>query len=134
MEDLLNPDDFKSITLKIGLKNITTNTEVGGHLKDPKKRDVQLVEFLEQGLSVEVPVNTGARGHHVLLKVETEGATPNLVFEATAKIDELENLNAERAQLSLTLIQYEEEHWERLQKTFSSRQDDILAFFEAVKG
>src|SRR5260370_651500 len=66
--DLINPDDFKSIVLKVGILNSTTKTEIRGGKriygvdgaktqKNENEDDlsIQITEYAEKGMSLEAP-------------------------------------------------------------------------------
>jgi hypothetical protein len=143
---LINPEDFKSITLKIGLLNMTTETEIrdgkrifGIDAAKAKKNtasedlSIHITEFHEKGLGLEVPAYVCAAGHNVVLTVNTEGAKPNVAFNASAKIDASEKLANKREVVQLTFTQFDEKAWRDLQEIYGKRQEQIFEFFKAVK-
>lgn len=159
-EDIINPADFKSIELKISLINNTTRTrlengkryyglEGDASSEDPEKErrrknsrgtddfSLHFVEFVgTKGLVIDAPPNTCAMGHNVTLEIHTENvpADKEVHFGSTCKVISKEVTEEKREIIELQLVQFEETNWSALKAIFSKRQDEILEFFEAVKG
>jgi len=144
--DLINPDDFKTITLKISLLNSTTKTEIrdGKRIygvdavrieKDKRQEDLSIVlaEFGERSLTLEVPSHVCSSGHNLVITIVTEGANPNITFAASAKVESTEKLPTGRERIYMNLTQYDDRVWNSLLNIYSRRQEEILKFFKAVK-
>lgn len=144
---LINPDDFKSIKLKVDLANTTTTTEIrdgkrmyGIGVARQKKDDagddfsIQITEFIENGLVLEVPSRVCSAGHILRLNIKTEGAKPELQCECVAKVEAVEKLLTLREVVRLHFTQIDEDAWEKIQNIYSQRQLEVLRFFKAAKG
>jgi hypothetical protein len=125
----INPSDFVSTQLSIELFNNTTRTR-------PRSDTlVKLVQFLTNGMVLEIPAKSCAHGHNLSLKIRA--TLPNksiLEFDSTAKVDSHENLDPECDEIAITLVQFDAAKWNALTQSFASRQAEIENFFAAVKG
>ena len=112
--------------------NSTTRTEV------PKGSGVEIVEFLERGMVLQLPARSCARGHMLVVTVSLKDpkkkAEEDWVFETTAKVEEHRSLEDAVDQVTLALVQYHEKEWFQLQELFSSRQNEIELFLHAARG
>jgi len=131
--ELLDPNDFSSIHLKVSFTNTATHTEVKPDI-DLSGKGMKLIEFRDQGLVLEGPGGICAEGHNVMIHIHTDGAKPEIQFGSTAKVEQVEKLPDKRLQLTVRLIQFDEGTWKALQGVYSNRQDEIMDFFNAVKG
>ena len=68
-----------------------------------------------------------------MITIVTEGANPNITFAASAKVESAEKLPSGRERINVHLTQYDDRVWNSLLNTFSTRQEEILKFFKAVK-
>lgn len=121
--------DFESIKLQVSMNNTTTNTAVR------KNFTIRIIEIPERGLVLEVPIRSCARGHNVIVQIET--VKPDKVrgiFQATAKVEDLESASESVDKVTLSLVQFDEKQWKFLCDTFSRRQREIEDFFFAAKG
>ena len=143
----IDPNDFTSISLKVSLLNSTTKTEIRdgkrvygiGAVKterDPVKEDLSMVitQFGDSDLTLEIPARVCANGHSVTIKITAEGITPEISFTASGKIESTEKLADGREEISLKLTQFDEVQWTKLLETYSKRQEEILDFFQSVRG
>lgn len=130
LPNLFDANDFKSFKLKITFKNLVSNTEI-------PSETLQLVQLGDKGLTLETPLRACARGHSVIISIyETElSSTPEIaLLSATAKVREVDTSDDSKTQIvSLDLIQFEEENWNKLEALFSQRQNEILEFMKASK-
>ena len=144
--DLINPEDFKTISLKISLLNSTTKTEIrdGKRIygidavkinadKNQEDLSVVLTEFGERSITLEIPSHVCSSGHNLVITIVTEGASPNVTFAASGKVESTEKLPTGRERINVNLTQYDDRVWNSLLNTYSRRQEEILRFFKAVK-
>ena len=126
----LKISDFNSIQCFIKLQNLTTRTTV----KELPKSII--AEFGERELVVEIPARSCAQGHNLMGDIEIVPVGPErkwqFVFTATVKMIEGHGNPVER--VTLSLVQFPEAEWERLQKVFNSRQDEIEDFLKSARG
>lgn len=128
--------------ISIKVDSVTNNTtsvvllrrEQGGVTEKGK---FEFVEFSEAGFNVEIPHRSCASGHHLLttLVVTPEEGEP-ISFESSSKVIESEALGDDRDYISLELLQYESETWERILEFFTQKQeklDDLLAIVKGEK-
>ena len=146
-DDLINPEDFKSIVLKVGLVNTTTKTEIRDGKRifgidaaktkkaENEKEDLSVVisEYAEKGITIEVPSHVCANGHLVMINIISEGAKPNVNFTSSGKIEAVEKLPTGRESVQVAFTQLDEFAWMEVLNIYSKRQEEILNFFKAVK-
>ncbi len=144
----IDANDFKSFEICIGVDNTTARTEVKNYetaspkgesskkekLLKMKVNDlVQLIELQEQGVVLQLPPNSCSTGHNLTLTIEVISPAKRVEFETTSKVKAVERM--EDAQwVTLQFLQFKDEDWKAFNKVYSSRQDQILDFFESVKG
>ena len=124
-DELFNLNDFNSIQLKIELTNTTRNQQI----VNPKVK-ISIVEFMDQGVVLEVPPGAAEVGHYMSLSIEWKDSAgkPGL-FHSGGKV-----IEAEKSRIAIELTQFEQAEWEAFQGLYAQRQDDILKFFAAVRG
>ncbi len=127
--DLLFKNGPATFETLVTLKNVTTDAaEVDGSM-------ISLLEFQEQGFALEVPSRSCASGHHLAIKILLRKPDEEeFHFDATVKVERTVDLPAKKKRIEVTLMQYSSAAWERLQEMFSSRQNEIVDFFEAATG
>jgi hypothetical protein len=130
VEPLIKPDDFESIDIEFEVVNTTTGTAFRKNVK------IRLTQLTEKGMMLEVPRRACAQGHALSLKLNIRTVNPpeSLAFEATAKVDLVENFEKGGDSVTVTLLQYDEKQWAQLNGIFSSRQKEIADFFTAARG
>ena len=113
----------------VSLKNVTTDAQTMG------EESISLLEFHAQGFALEVPARSCATGHHLAIHIRAKrGAQAEVVFDATVRVDRDADLPLKRKRIEVTLMQFNNAAWEKLQALFSSRQAEIEEFFEAATG
>ncbi|OFZ79420.1 MAG: hypothetical protein A2583_02950 [Bdellovibrionales bacterium RIFOXYD1_FULL_53_11] len=134
-EPLINPDDFNSIQTTISIMNVTTRMEIKPKKFGPEEIGIKLIEFMGMELVFEIPANSCAPGHNVLIHIEATGPDKKKVqFNTTAKVTELEDPGDNRHTIKVSLLQYDEMSYNDFNSLFSSRQQEIEEFFNGVKG
>jgi hypothetical protein len=141
-EILINPDDFRSVRLKISLNNTTTKTEIkdGKRFFGNKKGtsgdnlEITLIELLDQGMILEVPGQSCAQGHNLLITVESLNTKPPITFQTSAKVMKMEKVSDDRDTIEINLIQFDDTGWQALKGLYGNRQNEIEEFFKAAKG
>ena len=91
-------------------------------------------EFTEKGFVIEVPTNTCASGHSLMIKIETAHAKQNVKMTATCKVLEVIKIDKDVSRIVVELFQYEEREWSDLQNIYSSRQTEVMELFKTIKG
>ena len=136
--ELIEFDDFQSVELQIAVENMTSHTKIAdGTSKGPR---VDLVELAERGFTVNLPRASCASGHNLMIEIAViQPPSKRMKFSATTKVELVEKNsevkgNKEPERVELSLIQFEEEAWERLKTLFTSRQNEIEDFFKAARG
>ena len=144
-EMLINPGDFDSVDLQINFANTTTQSQI----KDGKKYfgigasnktggnevyTVSIIEFLENGLILDVPSKSCITKHSILIEIYNKNKNPEINFKATAKVTSIEQLSPENDQVEIVFVQKNESEWEALQSVFNKRQEEIREFLNSVKG
>jgi len=141
--DLINPDDFRSIEIKIDYENLTTRVAIkdgkkifGTKTEDLEKgQEIQFLEFLEpDGFVMECPPNSGAKGHNIGCQIQIKLPSETIAINITGRITEVEKLPTNNQRFDVKLTQYESGEWNRFLKIFAKRQEEILEFFNNVKG
>lgn len=138
---LINPKDFSSIHVTIKIINVTTQTrlENGSIFYGQKVVDsgphctAEILEFLEEGVVMDIPNKLGTTGHVFTIKVTTQGASNDLSVEFNSVVSKVEK-NQDRSKCTLKNQQHKDSEFKKLVTLFESRQQEIADFFEAVKG
>lgn len=125
-----SPATQASFNFQIRIQNTTTRAEV------PEKPPCKLVQFLEKGLVLEVPIKACSKGHNLIIDVHAKdfGGRPNFKFSATGKVEEHQSFLSDTEQITVTFLQFNEADWKVLTGSVASRQEDIMNFFLAAKG
>jgi len=133
-----NPDDYVTTNVDISLKNLTTRTEIQkpepGSKKKGEENLINVVEFLDHAFLLDVPLNTCASGHQLLLAIDYSAANGSGHFQATGKVKSVEHRDDDRDEILVNLVQFEESSWKAFRGLFENRQNEIEDFFNAVKG
>ena len=141
-ETLFDPQDFKSIELRITVHNLATKRESAQN---------EILEFLsdsQPGMVIEVPANFCTKGQQLRLEVEVVNAGRPLQFKAVAeakrmesnqsfiyeKGEEVEHTASPTDTITVTLTEFDQEGWNDLHSLFGKRQNEIEVFFNSVKG
>jgi len=127
-DELISPNDFKTIELVISVSNTTSRTKVG------KEAGIKLVEFLEHGFALEVPKTLGAQGHSLIVEFHRADQPEAPVVSVTGKVEKLKKSGEELFRAEISLLQYDEAEWTGFQELFSNRQAEILKFLAAARG
>jgi hypothetical protein len=138
----IRAEDFQSIVLHLSFFNITTKTEVsegkryiGEQLQKADSRmHIDLVEFREHGMVIEVPGRSGAAGHQLHMNIWTENAKANINCKFVVTVTAVEKLSPERDQFEVSFNEYDPKVWKELQDLFASRQNEIDDFLKAARG
>jgi hypothetical protein len=142
-ETIIDPSDFVPIKLKIDLINTTTHAEIRDgkrcYDKKPKKDSeenliILIAEFLEDGLTLEIPSKMCAQNHHLTIEVRTENTNPLISFSENLKVKSVEKISTDSDLIETTFIQKNELEWDKLQSVYSKRQEEIRNFINSVKG
>ncbi len=142
---LIDPNDFKSMELRISLENISTQTSFQdgkrsfGNASNPKKDknlNIKIVEFLEKGLIIQVPPFVCAATHIIRLEITPiiPGKKEEFTFEAAGKVEKHQKLEDSQEQITVVFTEYKENDWTHFKNFFSARQEAIFEFLKAVKG
>lgn len=95
-------------------------------------KEARLVELLEQGIIIEVPQKTGAKGHHVSLSIRVEFKETTCTIPLTASIVAQESVNKTQT-LTLHFIQIEKFEWSALQELLQQSQTNVENLFQRLK-
>ena len=90
--------------------------------------------FLENGMILELPPRTCAKGHKVQVALDVKHGKKELHFKATAKVVEVAQSQGERDSVSIELIGFEHSDWDWMQKIYQERQADVSALFSKLRG
>ncbi len=138
---IIQNEDFESIVIHLSFLNMTTKTEVaegkryiGEQLQKDQGGKIDLVEFREDGMVIEVPARSGAVGHQLNMKIWTEGPAPNLEISFIVTVNAVERMSPSRDQFEVTFNEYDSRAWKALQQIFENRQNEINDFLKAAKG
>lgn len=134
-------EDFESIQIHLSFFNVTTKTEVaegkrylGDQLQKDSGAKIDLVEFREDGMVLEVPARSGAVGHQLKITLNTEGAKENLDVTFIVTVTAVEKMSPTRDQYEVKFNEYDPKIWKELQAIYSVRQNEIENFLKAAKG
>ncbi len=135
----------------IYFKNLTSETEIisssvakerqkslinrsGGKSKRQIDGDeaMSLIELHDDSLLIEIPSGKCQRGHHALFEIATIGAEDELRFKSTSVVTETEDLGEGRAEVRLTMKQYDSDNWEKIRGLLVAHQDFIQQLFKEL--
>lgn len=145
-ELLINPADFDSMSLKIDLLNLTTHAEIrdgkrcfGKKFKNQEQENeeklvVQITEFLEDGLLMEIPSKTCAENHLINIEVSVENANPPVNASVGLKVISKEKLSSETDLIETAFMEKNDKEWSKIVSVYQKRQGEIIEFINAVKG
>lgn len=125
----IDPVDFQSIDFELSIQNVTARTHF------PKERVIKAIEFHEDGLVLDVPAKTCAKGHQLAISITVTGARykiPPLL--ATGHVVELVALSKDSCSAKIKLDQFERSIWEDLLELYKNRQNEIDDFLSSAKG
>ncbi len=144
---LINPDDFKSIETSMSITNESTKTALTDGKRVQKKGrtkvtgiraevdpTLQLVEFDEHTLTIDVPGKIGAKGHRLKVEIEVSNLPKKLDIEVTMGVHSVEKQPDGRDRMVLQLLEEESLPWKQFREAFEKRQEEILEFLEAARG
>ena len=132
-DQVFKESDFQSIKLKIRFKNFTTKTEVSEEALD----FCELLELGERTLILQLPARCCNLQHAVavtIFNVQPKTHKETELLGVTGKVTSLEAVDKETSRVSVECVQFDEQSWIAFVKLFSSRQEEIMRFFEQIKG
>ena len=131
-EDLfINAADFTGLGLSITCKEWPS-------------AEIQLIEFLPNGFSLEVPADRCSRGKELELRFEIPTEAEVTLLAVIKKIDrhevlhygadKIEHSQSARESLVLEIRQVLAGEWSAIEERFRTRQAEIQNFFSRVRG
>lgn len=134
------------MTLFVGIKNNVSGTSLEDPMLKPKRHystvahpltetakmspPVQIIEFLGNGMVLEIPSRSCAVGHDLLVTIKTSGTAQDTEFSSTGKVIECVPLPKDRMQVCLSFLQLDQVSWKRLRDALDQTQrriDDLLS-------
>ncbi len=128
--DVFNPKDFQSVKLRISFENLTTKW------KPPIDENLGILEIGDKQLVFELPLKSCSNGHSGFIKIESynyETKKFQELFTSTGKIVDAESTD-DTIRVTFDLVQFDEKSWNDFTTTFAKRQEEIMRFFQMVKG
>ena len=130
--DIFNPSDFNSITISVTFQNLTS------HAEGLSAEEVQLSEIEKDGPVLELPSNSCAANHSVVIElVREDPSRPGkpLAFRATGKISQVEPTDVKkRIRAKVSLLQYDEATWLEFLRLHDERQEAVTEFLNGARG
>jgi hypothetical protein len=126
--------DFRSITLRVKLENVTSRTKI------PKSANAKVLEVLEKGMILEFEHGHCQKGHQMLLNLVIaipKGATEEdlIQFSTSAKtIEYTVNEESGTGRAVLDFVQFDTDGWQKILKLFAERQKQIADFIAGARG
>ena len=123
-------DLCKLHNLEIHVKNITS----GSVINFENEQLLIINEFLESGLTINLPANTCAIGHQLFisLNLQIENEKKNL-FTSTAKIINIEEVETNINLITVKFVQYDVTTWNHFLTMFQTQQENIQSLLEVLK-
>lgn len=134
------PQALTPVTLFVGIKNNVSGTAIEDPMLRLKKQPpshtvknsalIQIIEFLGNGLVLEIPSRSCAVGHDLSVTIKTSGTAQDFEFSSTGKVTECVSLSKDRMQVILDFLQLDQISWKRFKDTLDQtqkRMDDLLA-------
>jgi len=97
---------------------------------------VEVLEVNNSGFVLALPEKSCNTNHHVTfsIKVTQADETPPILFSATGKAKKVKSNEDGTLRVTVSLVQYKVEEWERFLAVYSKRQDEVTFFLQKVKG
>lgn len=134
-----NVSDLKGFEYSIVMGNTVTQTQI---LESSK---IKIIEFIEKGMKLQMPQNSCAQGHNVLLFIypnisgktvkhlPKEHETKGLI-QITAKILNVEpDTKPGKSLYTIEFIQFTEKEWAAFYKKFQILQQQADKIFKVIK-
>lgn len=132
LSDYIFQQSFAPFGHKLCLRNETS------HVLFTKTEAVFIKELKDDGLTLEIPINTCQKGHSLtlfFLSLETgkkitlpnSGSFKEALFEVIAKVEKIEsnNLNKEMVFVDLRFSQYDQIGWKKILNLYSKKQTEV---------
>ena len=121
--------DLTPVEIHVKLQNTTAGTCINATEK------IQVIQILESGLILQIPEKSCAAGHKLLLTLVGQDTQRRFVeMEATAQVNNRNNIAPRIDEIALKFLQFDEAKWKSLVESIERRQKEILQFFEASRG
>lgn len=132
LSQCISSKTFKRSGHKVLIRNETSHTQF-------TKSEVLLIkELKDNGIVLELPVNVCQRGHSLTLffidgqselkhKLPSNGAYKESLFEVVAKVEKLEDIEAQEKTVAatLTFLQYDVREWKQIIEQYEAAQKEI---------
>lgn len=119
----------------VRLENEITKTKVQNDSKsiftNPAAR---LVEAHSHEIVMEVPAKFCAKGHPIVVELRLLNYQPALKLRCTAKVVEMEAIDASRVALRAKFLQYDQIAWSEMTQVIQHRQNEVSLLFGSLKG
>lgn len=123
----IKADDFVQTEFTVTLHNNTT----GYHL--PTNEKIEITEFSNNGILINIPHTAAAHGHHLILHIKQNRKKEHYTFppqknhevSVTGKVVELEALDPKHNSARIQFLQFNEEDWKKLLDDYLKRQKQV---------
>ena len=127
-DDPVRESDFESMEFDIRVTSSTSGVVF------PESANVKLIQFLDDGLLIQMPTKSCAAGHRLLVDVQGKNSKGELIqLEGTAQVKAIQNLSENADQVTTKMIQFNEEKWKSLIEILSERQKEVTNFLSSAK-
>ncbi len=142
-EELFNLSDFESIDISITFENLTANTGVKDSMqtfgeinleKFDSSAKIRVMEFLANGVCLDVPSKIASAGHSVRLVFDVMGVQLPFVFEAKGQVAEITQITPERDKFVIQFSEINSRYYDALKNLYADRQKQVEALLFQMKG
>jgi len=139
----VDPKSFKQDKVELSLTNMTSRLEVSRReISANKKKEGkgkfessgQILEIEGDALNLEVPANFCAIGHHIFLKIDLTYHSQRVSFTSTARVLNYKQTASSRAEITVSLLQFDRTTWNILLQILGKRQTEVSEFLAFAKG
>jgi hypothetical protein len=124
-----DPSQFASIETEVTAQNATTGIPIRCDSANA------LCEVEERSIALEVQNKSCATGHNLLVEITMKVPKgPALKFVTTTRVTQIEHLDETLDKVYLTLVQFQEEAWQKVLEVFQKRQESIENYLVSAKG
>jgi hypothetical protein len=114
----------------VNFSNRTTRTELKAK-KNERELPAAFCCFSGQGMLVQIPPRSCAKGHRVDVGLEVRHGTKTIRFPVSAEVREV--VKGEPETIALEFVGFEKTDWEWIQSIHGERQDGVTDLFMKLK-
>ena len=103
-------------------------------LSDVETVDFEIIEILENGLTVEAALHSCSVGHHLSIEFWVKNAAEPVQVSGRAKVIEVEALDLEIQRIVMEFLKVDQTAWNKFCALYSGAQDKAMELFQSIRG